>query len=100
MTAFKAGSWRTVLIASAIAVFAGPLMMALGDGAVKAAGEITALASIFGVSGSFLASTLVSDEGPRDIVDGINAAHDAKKQIKEIKNKINEIKKKPVMGKR
>ena len=100
MKAFKASSWRTVLIAAAIAIFACPLMMAIGEGALKTAGEYTSLGAVLGFTGSILASMNIDDNGPGDILYGIREANDAKKQIKELKGKIKEIKKKPVMGKR
>ena len=93
-------AWRTALIASGIAVFAGPAMAVFGEGAVQTIGEIAAVGSIGGFAGSILASIFVDDDGPKDIKIGFEAAKDAKNQIKQIKAKIKDVEKKQAMGAR
>lgn len=93
-------SWRALLIAAAVGVIAGPLMMTLGVGAVKAAGDIVALSGIGMFASGLLGSIFVNDDGPKDIKVNALASKDAREKIKDLKAKIKEINKKPVMAKR
>ena len=92
--------WRAGLIASAVALFAGPAMAVLGEGAVQTIGEIASVGSIGLFGASIVGSIAVDDDGPKDIKIGFEAARDAKKQIKEIKEKMKNVEKKQAMGAR
>lgn len=98
--AIGAIAWRTTLIASAVALFAGPAMAVLGQGAVQTIGEIASIGSIGLFAGSLVGSIAVDDDGPKDIKIGFDAAKDAKNQIKEIKEKMKNVEKKQAMGAR
>ena len=85
------------MLAGAIAVFAGPTMLGLGKEVV---GGLTTAASFGLIGGSLFGMIAVDDNGPSDIPVDLSLANDAKNEIKELKAKIKEINKKPVMGKR
>lgn len=98
--AFASIGWRTLLIASAIAIFAGPALMALGSGAVKMAGEIVGVGGVLGTVGALVGSIIVNDDGPKDIKAHIVAAQEHQKSINNLKNEIKKIKQKPAMASR
>lgn len=93
-------AWRAGIIGTALALFGGAAMIGLGQDAIRTAGEISMVSSI-GLFGAGMFGMVVSDDnGPKDIKINAEAARDAKRQIKEIKEKIKEIEKKPVMANR
>ena len=96
----KFWSWRSVLIAGAIGIFAGSSMMALGNPAVHQAGIGVGAASVVGIVGSIMASLDIDDIDISEVKKEFKASTHAKKEIANLKKEIKKIEKNPIMPKR